>query len=114
LAVTNYDTINGRVVGENTNGIQTDYMRDALGSVTGTTVAGVVQNMYGYKRFGGLLTKTGTAADPKFQWNGGSGYRATQRLHLPFLSTDLPETGMDCGCPRAPYEGPPPYGVSDT
>jgi YD repeat-containing protein len=40
MGVTNYDTINGRIVGENTNGVQTDYMRDALGSVTGTTVAG--------------------------------------------------------------------------
>jgi len=81
MATTRWRTVNNRVIGENTNGVQTDYMRDALGSVTGTTVAGVVQNTYRYQPYGGLLAKTGTAADPKFLWNGGSGYRATARVH---------------------------------
>ena len=51
MAVTNYHTVNGRVIGETTGGVRTDYMRDALGSVTGTTVAGVVQNTYRYQPY---------------------------------------------------------------
>ena len=35
MAVTNFDTINGRIVSEYTNGVQLDYLTDALGSVTG-------------------------------------------------------------------------------
>ncbi len=30
------------------------------------------ENTYQYKPYGGVLAKTGTAADPSFLWNGGS------------------------------------------
>ncbi len=36
MAVTNYYTVNGSIIGESTNGVRIDYMMDALGSVTGT------------------------------------------------------------------------------
>ena len=56
-------------------------MRDALGSVTGTIPNKVVANTYRYKPYGERLAKNGTAPDPRFQWNGTSGYRQTSISH---------------------------------
>ena len=36
MAVTNYYSVNGQIIGEAANGVRTDYLMDALGSVTGT------------------------------------------------------------------------------
>ena len=36
MPVTNYHTVNGEIIGETTSGVRTDYLVDALGSVTGT------------------------------------------------------------------------------
>ncbi len=74
---TSYITIDGMLIGEETNGVMRNYGTDALGSVVTTSLNGVAENTYRYKPYGGLLAKTGTAADPSFLWNGGSGYRAT-------------------------------------
>ncbi len=77
MAYTSYITIDGMLIGEETNGVMRNYGTDALGSVVTTSLNGVPENTYRYKPYGGLLAKTGTAADPSFLWNGGSGYRAT-------------------------------------
>jgi hypothetical protein len=77
MAVTACYTINGRLMGESTNGVMRNYVTDVLGSVVGTVLNGVAENTYQYKPYGSLLAKTGTAVDPSFLWNGGSGYRAT-------------------------------------
>ncbi len=77
MAYTSYITIDGMLIGEETNGVMRNYGTDALGSVVTTTLNGVAENTYRYKPYGGLLAKTGTANDPSFLWNGGSGYRAT-------------------------------------
>jgi hypothetical protein len=54
MAVTNYHTVNGRILGETTGGIRTDYLTDALGSVTATVnPSGQVVNRYTYKPYGG-------------------------------------------------------------
>ena len=80
MAVTNYHTVNGEIVGETTSGVRTDYLVDALGGVTGTVnQSAQVLNTYRYKPYGALLAKTGTAPDPKSQWVGTLGYRATSR-----------------------------------
>ena len=80
MAVTNYYSINGQIIGESTNGVRTDYLTDALGSVTGTVnQSGVVINTYRYKPYGDLLSKTGTGADPAFGWVGTQGYKQTQK-----------------------------------
>ena len=42
-----------------------------------TVLNGVEENTYVYKPYGGTLAKTGSATDPSFLWNGGSGYRST-------------------------------------
>ncbi len=81
MATTYYNTIDGSLLGQTTSGVRTDYMMDALGSVTGTTVSGAVQNTYRYMPFGTLLSKTGTSSDPTFLWVGSQGYRATQRSY---------------------------------
>ena len=76
MAVTNYDTVNGRIRAEVTGGTRTGYLPDALGSVTAIVdESGAVQNTYRYKPYGELLAKTGAAADPKFMWVGLWGYR---------------------------------------
>jgi RHS repeat-associated protein len=80
MPVTNYYTVNGAIIGESTAGVRTDYMVDALGSVTGTVnQSGQVMNTYRYKPYGALLAKTGTGTDPKMQWVGSLGYRETGR-----------------------------------
>jgi hypothetical protein len=81
MSTTYYHTIDGSILGQTTAGVRTDYMTDALGSVTGTTVSGAVGNTYRYMPFGALLAKTGTASDPLFLWVGTQGYRATQRTY---------------------------------
>jgi len=77
MGVTNYYSVDGEIYGERAGtGARTDYQRDALGSVTGTTdSAGVVVNTYRHKPYGTQLAKTGVGADPKFLWVGILGYR---------------------------------------
>jgi RHS repeat-associated protein len=78
MPVVNYHSANGRLIGETTSGVRTDYMSDALGSVTGTLNASqAVVNTYRYKPYGELLAKTGSAADPSFMWNGTTQSRRT-------------------------------------
>ncbi len=80
MPVTNYYTVNGRIMAEYDGTTQKDYIHDALGSVVGTVnSAGVVVNTYTYKPYGEQLAKTGVGADPKFGWVGSLGYRKTSR-----------------------------------
>jgi RHS repeat-associated protein len=82
MAVTNYHTVNGRILGETTGGVRTDYLTDALGSVTATVnPSAQVINRYTYKPYGGLLAKTGVGADPLNQWVGSLGYRQTSKKY---------------------------------
>ncbi|MBX3117426.1 MAG: hypothetical protein KF784_00055 [Fimbriimonadaceae bacterium] len=78
MPVTNYYTANGRLIGEATAGDRTDYLTDALGSVTAIVdQSQAVQNTYRFKPYGELLNKTGAAADPMFLWVGNLGYLFT-------------------------------------
>src|SRR5215471_12845080 len=83
MAVTNYYTVNGALIGEKTTGgSRTDYLTDALGSVTATVnQSGQVVNTYRYKPYGAQLAKTGVGADPAFQWVGQEGYRQTGKKY---------------------------------
>ena len=74
MPVTNYLTVNGEIIGESTGGVRTDYLTDALGSVTATVdQSASVVNTYRYKPYGELLAKTGTGSDPIFGWVGSQG-----------------------------------------
>lgn len=74
-----YDTLNGRIRGE-TSPQQTNYLTDALRSVTSTVNSKAEQvNSYRYKPYGAQLAKTGAGVDPAFLWTGVSGSRATGR-----------------------------------
>ena len=76
MGTTSYHTVNGQIVGQTKDGVRTHFLTDALGSVTTTLDdSGAVQNTYRHKPFGGLLAKTGAAADPRFLWVGAFGYR---------------------------------------
>jgi RHS repeat-associated protein len=76
-----YHTIDGIIIGESSGGVRTGYLPDALGNVTATVQDGAIVNAYRYKPSGGLLSKTGAGADPKFMWTGTSGSRATGVAH---------------------------------
>jgi len=80
VATTSYISIGGMIVGESTDGVNRAYGLDALGSVVATYTGTSVQNTYQYKPYGAQLAKTGTAADPSYTWNGGSGYRASTTI----------------------------------
>jgi hypothetical protein len=79
MGVTNYYWAGDMLLGESGPNGKVDYLTDALGSVT-TTVngTGAVLNEYRYKPSGALLSKAGTAPDPKFTWVGSKGYRQTE------------------------------------
>lgn len=80
MATTNYHTVDGEIQGETTNGVRTDYLTDALGSVVATVNQGAqVVNTYRYKPYGERLAKTGVGTDPRFGWIGGRGSRRTAR-----------------------------------
>ena len=81
MGKTSYITMDGMLMGEMTSGVMRNYGTDALGSVVETVLNGVEENTYHYKPYGGLLAKTGVAADPSFLWNGGSGYRVTNLIN---------------------------------
>jgi RHS repeat-associated protein len=79
MPVVNYHTVNGQMVGQSTGSTFTQYLTDALGSVTATVNGKRVTNTYRYKPYGERLAKTGAGADPDFQWTGDTGSRVTGR-----------------------------------
>ena len=80
MPTTYYHTVNGRIRGESTAGVRTDYLTDALGSVVATVnSSAAVVNTYRYKPYGERLAKTGAGADPRFGWTGDTGSRRTER-----------------------------------
>lgn len=81
MGVTNYHTINGRIVGETKDGVRRHYVHDAVGSVVATLDSnGTIENTYRYKPFGALLAKTGTAPDPRIGWHGTRSVAGAPRL----------------------------------
>ena len=82
MPVTNYYSVEGEIIGEASGGVRTDYLTDALGSVTGTVnQSASVVNTYRYKPYGTTLAKTGTGNDPIFGWVGSAGYAKTGKAH---------------------------------
>lgn len=79
MPVVNYHTVNGQMVGQSTGTTFTQYLTDALGSVTATVNGKRVTNTYRYKPYGERLSKTGSGPDPDFQWTGDTGSRVTGR-----------------------------------
>ncbi len=89
MAVTNYISMDGMLIGEMTAGVMRNYGTDALGSVVETVLNGVEENTYQYKPYGGLLAKTGVAADPSFLWNGVRGVKCAYFLKDAEMWDDL-------------------------
>ena len=78
MPIKSYDTVNGQLIGETTSGVRTEYLTDALGSVTATlNSSGEIVNTYRYKPYGQLLSKTGSGEDPRYLWTGNTGSRRT-------------------------------------
>ncbi|MBZ0212479.1 MAG: hypothetical protein K8H99_01655 [Nitrospirae bacterium] len=78
MPVTNYHTLNGELLGETGPGGRRFYGKDALGSVVATCDQnGTLENTYRYEPYEGLLSKTGSARDPRFMWTGSTGSRTT-------------------------------------
>ena len=73
-----YYSVAGEIIAEETGGVRTDYITDALGSIVGTVDSSqAVVNTYRYKPYGSLLAKTGTGPDPRLLWTGTTGSRTT-------------------------------------
>ena len=73
-----YYSVAGEIIAEETGGVRTDYITDALGSIVGTVDSSqAVVNTYRFKPYGALLAKTGTGPDPRFLWTGNTGSRTT-------------------------------------
>jgi RHS repeat-associated protein len=80
MPVTNYHTVNGRIRGETTDGVQTNYLCDALGSVVATTDStATILDTFRYKPYGMLLSATSADSKVRFQWIGSRGYRYLNR-----------------------------------
>jgi len=77
MPVTNYYTVNGRLLGESTSGVRSTYVADALGSIINKLETTHQAKTYRYKPYGGLLYQSGRGADPKFMWTGQTGSRTT-------------------------------------
>jgi len=112
---TNYISTHGMIWGEiSDSGVTTSYGHDALGSVTETYAAGAVQNTYRYKPYGGLLAKSGSAADPRYLWNGGNGYRATNLANAAYYVQSrhysVNAAGWTTQDANWPFESPYAYG----
>ena len=80
MGVVNYYGTDGEILGDSQSG---DYMRDALGSVTGTSspTNATVQDTFRYKPYGTALVSSGVSPTPRFQWVGSAGYRQTSISH---------------------------------
>jgi hypothetical protein len=88
MAVTNYYSLNGRIIAEDTSGARTDYLRDALGSVVATTDQNQnVTTTARYAAYGTPFETTGNYSNLRFGWCGSWGYRKTQRS-----GTGLPQS----------------------
>ena len=82
MAVIDYDTVNGRLIGEEGPNGRIDYQVDALGSVVGTMdSSGSAQKVYRYKPSGAILNDSGPGTEPMFRWVGTRGYRLTSLAH---------------------------------
>ena len=80
---TNYLLVNGMKIAQIKDGVRTDYLTDALGSVTATkNQSQQIVNTYRYKPYGKLLAKTGLGDDPRYLWTGNTGSRVTQTRNV--------------------------------
>lgn len=119
MAVTTYASVSGRLRGEITSGMRTDYLTDALGSVTATlNSSATIVNTYRYKPFGQQLAKTGSGVDPRCRWTGDTGSRVTNlncaeqyNVHRHYGSSKASWTTRD---PLWPTEPPFSYGSPAT
>jgi hypothetical protein len=73
MPVVNYHTVNGQMVGQSTGSTFTQYLTDALGSVTATVNGKSVTNTYRYKPYGAPLSASGVGTEPQFRWRGAKG-----------------------------------------
>ena len=88
MAVIDYDTVNGRLIGEEGPSGRIDYQVDALGSVVGTMdSSGSAQKVYRYKPYGAVLNDSGPGAEPTFRWVGAQGYRYSGLMQSDFYVT---------------------------
>ena len=94
MPVTNFDTVNGRIISEYTGSVQLDYITDALGSVTGVCdQTGALVGSARYKPYGSTLSQSGTEAS--VSWVGSKGYRPTGLAHSEFYIRRRHDSDLD-------------------
>jgi len=82
MAVTNYYTVGGEIIGEHTAGqSRLDYVPDALGNVTSTINQSLtVESTARFMPYGASLASSGSGSE--FAWIGTLGSRSTGRPHI--------------------------------
>jgi hypothetical protein len=79
MAVTNYYTVDGSLVAEETGGSRLDNHLDALGSIAAQTDSNQSVTAAGrYAAYGSTYWSSGALSSVKFSWCGSWGYRKTQ------------------------------------
>lgn len=77
MPVTNYYSVDSSILGSTRSGDRSQYLTDALGSVTAIVDStGELQQVIRYKPYGDTLDSAGSMSDVKFTWNGSNGYRS--------------------------------------
>lgn len=80
MKLNNYHSVDGELISETADGVRTDYLADALGSVEATgDASATLRNRYARKPYGAPLAKAGADADPVCGFVGELGYRETKR-----------------------------------
>lgn len=82
MAVRNYYTVGGQLIGESSIATgRFDYMVDSVGTVAGTVdQSAVATGSYRARPYGSQLSTTGTTSS-RFKWIGSYGYRASNLKH---------------------------------
>jgi len=79
VPTTTYDSVDGELIGQTAGGVTTTFLADELGSIVATAQNQALANQYRYTPFGAITARTGGASDPRFLWNGRSGYADLSR-----------------------------------
>lgn len=115
MPTANYFTEDGVITGQETGGTSSDFLTDALGSVTATVDQNqTVVNTYRYKPYGATLSSSGVGDEPRIRWqnqildaaglHSKAVYRRRQQVYFVFEDSILTRSHQ---APTTPTETNP-------
>ena len=81
MPTTNFHAIKGVLYGQSSNETEVTFATDASGSLSGIVSSNALLNSYRFTPFGILASRSGSSADPSYQWLAADAYRITGRLY---------------------------------